>query len=419
MRFAYSLLFYLATPFVLLYFALRGRKDKRYLQRWSERFGFLPGALKKRGILVHAASVGEVNASRELVASLLRHHPGLPVTVSTLTPTGSAQVRRVLGDSVGHCFIPLDLPGAVNRFLDRLEPRLVIIIETEIWPNLYHGAHCREIPLMLANARLSKRSLKRYRVAAEFIARALRRVAWVGAQSADDHRRLVECGADADAVRMTGNLKFDMDVPGNLGERASSVRAHWGARRKVLVAGSTHEEDEAVVIPAFVELLQKMPDALLVLAPRHPERFSRVAQSALDSGLRTELYSQGEACSPQAQCFVIDTVGELMTYYACGDIAYVGGGIGEQGGHNALEPAALGIPVLFGPNMANARDIADRLLSCNAAQEVSNSREFSEVVRRVLSDENLRNRMGQAGRELVISNKGALKATLSAVRNFV
>jgi 3-deoxy-D-manno-octulosonic-acid transferase len=165
--------------------------------------------------------------------------------------------------------------------------------------------------------------------------------------------------------------------------------------------------------------LQKIPDALLVLAPRHPERFTRVAQSARDYGLRTELYSQGEACSPQAQCFVIDTVGELMTYYACGDVAYVGGGIGDQGGHNALEPAALGIPVLFGPDMDNARDIADRLLSCNAAQEISNAREFSETVKSVLSDENLRARMGRAGRELVASNRGALEATLSAVQNFI
>jgi 3-deoxy-D-manno-octulosonic-acid transferase len=419
MRAAYSLLLYLATPFVLLYFTLRGQKDSRYLQRWSERFGFLPGGLKKRGILVHAASLGEVNASRELIASLLRHHPDLPVTVSTLTPTGSAQVRRVLGDTVSHCFVPLDLPGAVSRFLNHLEPRLIIIIETEIWPNFYHGAHNREIPLMMANARLSERSLKRYRVAAEFIARALNQVAWIGAQSADDHRRLVECGADADAVRMTGNLKFDLEVQDNLVERGLSLRAQWGAARKVLVAGSTHEEDEAIVMPAFLDLLQEIPDALLVLAPRHPERFTRVAQSAREYGLRTELYSQGEACSPQAQCFVIDTVGELMTYYACGDVAYVGGGIGDQGGHNALEPAALGIPVLFGPDMDNARDIADRLLSCNAAQEISNVREFSETVKSVLSDENLRARMGRAGRELVASNRGALEATLSAVQNFI
>ena len=419
MRAAYSLLFYLATPFVLLYFAVRGWKDRRYLQRWPERFGFLPGGLKKQGILVHAASVGEVNAARELIASLLRQHPDLPVTVSTLTPTGSAQVRRALGDSVGHCFIPLDLPGAVKRFLNHIEPRLIIIVETEIWPNLYHSAHGRGIPLAMANARLSERSLKHYRVAAEFVARALHRVAWIGAQSADDHRRLVECGADANSVRMTGNLKFDLDVPHSLLERGSSLRANWGAARKVLVAGSTHEADEAVVIPAFVDLLQEIPDALLVLAPRHPERFDRVAQSALDAGLKTELYSEGEACSPLAQCFVIDTVGELMTYYACGDAAYVGGGIGDQGGHNALEPAALSVPVLFGPNMANARDIADQLLACGAAEQVEDVGSFSAAAQRILGDGGLRKSMGQAGRALVTANKGALNATLVAVRNLL
>ena len=419
MRAAYSLLLYLATPFVLLYFTVRGRKDKRYLQRWSERFGFLPGALKKQGILVHAASVGEVNASRQLIASLLQHHPDLPVTVSTLTPTGSAQVRRALGDSVGHCFIPLDLPGAVKRFLNRLEPRLIIIVETEIWPNLYRGAHGRGIPMLMVNARLSERSLKRYRLAAEFVARALNRVAWIGAQSADDHRRLVECGADADAVRMTGNLKFDLDVPDSLKERGTALRTGWGAARKVVVAGSTHEEDEAVVIPAFLNLLQKMPHALLVLAPRHPERFTKAAQSAHEAGLKTELYSQGEACSSQAQCFVIDAVGELLTYYACGDVAYVGGGMGEQGGHNALEPAALGIPVLFGPNMANARDIANLLLACGAAEEIGDAGSLSAAAQRILGDNALRESMGRAGRALVTANKGALGATLTAVRNLL
>jgi 3-deoxy-D-manno-octulosonic-acid transferase len=419
MRAAYSLLLYLATPFVLLYFAVRGLKDRRYLERWSERFGFVPEGAKKRGILVHAASVGEVNACRELIASLLRHHPDLPVTVSTLTPTGSAQVRSVLRDSVGHCFIPLDLPGAVGRFLKRIDPVIVIVVETEIWPNLYHAAQSRNIPLMMVNARLSERSLRRYRVAGEFVAATLNRVAWIGAQSADDHRRLVECGADADAVRMTGNLKFDLDVPRSLVERSSSLRANWGAERKVLVAGSTHKEDEAVVIPAFLELLQDIPDALLVLAPRHPERFARVAQSTIDAGLKTESYSQGEACSSQAQCFVIDTVGELMTYYACGDAAYVGGGMGDAGGHNALEPAALGMPVLFGPNMANARDIADQLLACRAAEQVGDVRSFTAAARRILGDDRLRERMGRAGRALVTANKGALETTLVAVRRLL
>jgi 3-deoxy-D-manno-octulosonic-acid transferase len=419
MRAAYSLLFYLAMPFVLLYFLVRGWKDEGYRERWSERFGFVPGHLRPRGILVHAASVGEVNAAREFIASLLRHQPALPVTVSTLTPTGSAQVRRALGDSVGHCFIPFDLPGAVNRFLTRLDPVLVIIIETEIWPNLYHGAGDREIPLLMANARLSEKSLKRYRTTGEFVAQTLNRVAWIGAQSADDHRRIIECGADADNVRMTGNLKFDLDVPNGLVERGLSLRAAWGASRKVLVAGSTHEEDEAVVIPAFLELLQELPDALLVLAPRHPERFARVAQAAFDAGLKTESYSQGKACSRQAQCFVIDTVGELLTYYACADVAYVGGGMGEQGGHNALEPAALGIPVVFGPNMANAREITRQLLACQAAREVGNIQDLFDTVLQILGDNALHERMGRAGRALVAANKGALDTTLAAVKSLL
>lgn len=420
MRVLYSALMYLATPFVLAYFATRGIRNRAYLERWAERFGFLPDGLQPGGILIHAASVGEVNAARELVASLLQAYPQLPFTVSTLTPTGSDQVRRVLGESVGHCFIPLDLPGAVKRFLKGIDPRLVIIIETEIWPNLYDAASRREIPLIMANARLSDRSVARYRTASEFIARTLNRVAWIGAQSADDQRRLVECGADADAVHTTGNLKFDLEVPASLARRAAVLRARWGASRRVVVAGSTHEEDEAVVIPAFCELLEDVPDALLILVPRHPERFGRATQSVVNTGLVTELHSRvGEACSGDAQCFVIDAVGELMSYYACADVAYVGGGMGAQGGHNALEPAALGIPVLFGPNMANAREITGQLLDCEAAEEVAGTQDFVTFARQILSDESLRERMGRAGKSLVASNRGALKATLAAVRRLL
>ena len=419
MRFFYSFLIVLCTPFVLLYFAVRGLRDSSYLGRWSERFGLNSALDQRGGIWVHAASVGEFNAASPLIRALLKTYPEIPLTVTTLTPTGSERVKRDLGDKVAHSYIPIDLPGSVSRFLKRLQPRMIIVMETEIWPNLYLQAQRLNIPLLMANARLSKRSVERFQRFPGFVGEVLQTVAWVGAQSDADAERLASCGTKLQRIDMTGNLKFDLSVPASLEEQAVALRLRWGQERSVLVAGSTHEADENVVIPAFVELLKSVPDALLILVPRYPERFTRATQLAKAAGLRTELRSEGEVCSTQAQCFVIDSIGELMNYYACADVAFVGGSFGEQGGHNALEPAALGKPVLLGPNMENAKEIAEQLLQCNAAQRVTNQQDFRQEAEKILSDGILRDSMGQAGRGLVEKNKGALDLTLSAIKKLL
>jgi len=415
MRFLYSTLISLSTPLVLSYFAIRGLRDRDYLGRWNERFGFIADDHPKGGILVHAASVGEFNAANPLIKRLLKTFPDIPLTVTTLTPTGSERVSRVLGDKVFHSYIPIDTPGAVRRFLKRLQPRLIIVMETEIWPNLYLQSQAQDIPLLMANARLSKRSVKRFQRMPGFVADVLQTVNWIGAQSKADAERLIYCGAKPQHVDMTGNIKFDLAVPASLEERAEALRLRWGRQRPVLVAGSTHEADENVILPAFVSLLSTLPDALLILVPRYPERFTRATQLARAAGLQTELRSQGEACSKQAQCFVIDSIGELMSYYACADLAFVGGSFGDQGGHNPLEPAALGKPVLLGPNMENAKEIAAQLLQDNAARRVNNQSTVQEAAQEILSDGVLRDRMGQAGRELIEKNKGALDLTLKAL----
>ena len=419
MRFFYSFLIVLSTPFVLLYFAIRGLRDRAYLSRWHERFGFVPVSDQRGGIWVHAASVGEFNAASPLIRALLQSCPEIPLTVTTLTPTGSERVIRDLGGKVAHYYVPIDLAGAVRRFLKRLQPRMIIVMETEIWPNLYLQSGHLNIPLLMANARLSKRSVNRFGHLPRFVGEVLQTVVWIGAQSAADADRLTECGANPQRIEMTGNLKFDLSVPASLEERATALRLRWGRERPVLVAGSTHEADENVVIPAFVALLETLPEALLILVPRYPERFSRTTQLARAAGLQTELRSQGESCSRQAQCFIIDTIGELMSYYACADVAYVGGSMGEQGGHNALEPVALGKPVLMGPNMENAQEIADQLLKCNAARRVTNQQDFIQAAEEILRDGVLRDSMGQAGRALLDKNKGALDLTLKAVERLL
>jgi 3-deoxy-D-manno-octulosonic-acid transferase len=419
MRSVYSFLILVSTPFVLLYFAIRGFRNRAYLARWSERFGFLPVSGKPGGIWVHAASVGEFNAASPLIKALSKKYPELTLTVTSLTPTGSDRVQNELGETVLHSYIPIDVPGAVSRFLERLQPSVIVIMETEIWPNLYLEAQRRNTPILMANARLSERSMHRYQAVSGFISEVLQNVAWIGAQSDEDAGRLISCGADPQRVDMAGNLKFDLNIPASLVEKGTALRNRWDKDRPVLVAGSTHEADENVIIPAFTSLLESLPDALLILAPRYPERFTRAAQSARAAGLRTELHSQSGVCSTQAQCFVIDSIGELLTYYACADVTFVGGSFGEQGGHNALEPAALGKPVLLGPNMVNAKEVSSQLIQCGAAMRVTDQHDFRRLTEEILTDGNLRHRMGLAGKRLVEKNRGALNLTLDAVRKYL
>jgi len=415
MRILYSMLVAFSTPFVLLYFAVRGLRDRTYLERWGERFGFVQPGEKAGGILLHAASVGEYNAASPLIKALLKRYPDLPLIVTTQTPTGSERVSRDLGAKVFHAYIPLDLPAAVSRFLSRTKPQLIVVMETEIWPNLYLEAHRRDIPLLIANARLSATSVKRYQRVSGLARKILQPVTWIGAQSTEDAERMIRCGTRPQHTAMTGNLKFDLQVPASLLEQAEALRSRWNPARPVLVAGSTHEADENVILPAFTGLLESMPDALLILVPRRPERFARTAQAARAAGLRVEMYSEGETCTELAQCFVINAMGKLMAYYACADATFVGGSMGEQGGHNTLEPAALGKPVMVGPNTANAKEIVDELIDCGAAVRISNLQGFQASAEALLGDRLLRDRMGQAGLALIEKNKGALDLTLDTI----
>lgn len=419
MRKLYSLFIYLATPLVLFYFLYRSLRDRNYLKRWPERFGFFNALPSAGSIVVHAASMGEVNAASSLVTALLKRYPGVPLCLSTLTPTGSMRVRELFADTVSHVYVPLDLPGAVSRFYARVQPRLLIILETEIWPNLYHEARARNIPVMMVNARISEKSVGNYRRFRRLTAATLNDVTHIAAQSGRDAARLVEIGADEKRVTVTGNLKFDVRLPPSLIEQGESIRLAWGTNRPVLLAGSTHEDDEGPVIEAFCRLLATFSSALLVLAPRHPERFGRTAQLARAAGLRVALRSEGASCSHDTQCFVIDTMGELLRYYAACDVAFVGGSLGGTGGHNVLEPAALSKPVLVGPNTFNFKDITQQLIDCEGALRIRDAAELERAVSRLFSAPELRDRMGRAGHGLVQSGQGALNRTLEMIDGLV
>ena len=419
MRWLYTLLLYLAMPLVLLHFLWRGLRDSAWLKRWPERFGFFDPPEETAGIVVHAASVGEVNVASSLVKSLSRRFPDLPVCLTTFTPTGSVRVRDLFRDEVFHIYAPLDLPGAVKRFYNRVQPGLLIIMETEIWPNLYFEAASRGIPIMLANARISEHSFGAYRRLGRLTATALNQASRIAAKSQVDAQRLIEIGADRRRIEVTGNLKFDVTLPPSLLEQGETIRMAWGADRLVLLAGSTHEGDEGPVLKAFSRLLDRFPRALLVLVPRHPERFTRVAQAARAAGLMVSLRSEGLSCPSSTQCFVIDAMGELLQFYAACDVAFVGGSLHRTGGHNVLEPAALSKPVLVGPHTFNFEDITEQLVTAEAAIRVSDAGDLEEATARLFSSPDLRDQMGLAGLELVKSGQGALKRTLDIVQDLV
>ncbi len=413
MRRLYTVLLYVLLPLLLLHLALRGLRNGGYLARWGERFGRFAPPPRRGGIVVHAASMGEVNAAAALIRALAARHPDLPLCVTTFTPTGSDRVRELFGDAAFHVYAPLDLPGAVRRFLDRVGPRLLVIMETEIWPNLYHQAAARGVPLMIANARISARSFGRYRRLRALTAEALGRASRIAAQSEGDAERLRVLGAPPKRLTVSGNLKFDFAPPPGLDDEGRSLRRAWGAQRPVLVAGSTHEREEAEVLAAFRTLRADWPDALLVLVPRHPERFARAAQAARAAGLEVALRSTGVAGAAASACLVVDAMGELLRFYAAGDVAFVGGSLEPVGGHNLLEPAALGRPVLVGPYTANFADITALLLDAGAVRRVADGAELAAAAAELFGDAALRERMGAAGRELVRSGQGALERTLA------
>ncbi|HUA23982.1 MAG TPA: lipid IV(A) 3-deoxy-D-manno-octulosonic acid transferase [Steroidobacteraceae bacterium] len=416
MRLLYLVAVYLAAPVISLMLAARGLRDRSYWRNFGQRFGF--GApLPQPTIWVHAVSVGEVQAAAALVIALRGRYPGVPVLVTTFTPTGAARARALFREVAEVRFLPFDLPGSVCRFLDRTRPRLAVIMETELWPNLYRQCRRRRIPLIIASARLSRRSIDRYRrLGALFKETVSAGGVVVAAQGEGDAERFRALGAAAERTHVTGNLKFDLTLPPDIGERGRALREQYAPSRAVWVAGSTHggmEEDAVLAAQGHVAATHS--STLLVLAPRHPNRFDEVAAWLGRQGIAFARRSQPSAtAAAEASCGVLllDTLGELLYFYAAADVAFVGGSLAPIGGHNLLEPAALGLPILTGPNNSNSEDVARLLLECGAAKIVRDGAELGSQVAGLLSDQALRMEMGERGRAAVERNRGALEKLL-------
>ena len=413
-RWCYSALFYILLPLILLRLWWRGRLAPAYRQRIGERFGCYRQPLQPDGIWVHAVSVGETIAAAPLVRALLERYPQLPVTITTMTPTGSERVRALFGDSVQHVYAPYDLPDVVARCLRRIRPRLAIVIETELWPNTIHGCAARGIPVLLANARLSERSARGYRRLRALTAPMLRELALVAAQNAADGARFTALGLPPEKLLVSGSIKFDIAIDEVLRERALATRRQWQAQ-PVWIAASTHAGEDEIVLAAHRRLRERHPRALLILVPRHPERFDAVAALIDSAGFAYRRRARGETPAPDTAVLLGDTMGELLFLYGCADIALVGGSLIDRGGHNTLEPAAWGLPVIAGPSSFNFREIAALLENAQALTVVADAQALADELLRLADDETLRSERGAAAQRIVAENRGALEKLLAAV----
>lgn len=417
MRPIYTGLLYLMLPLALLRLYWRGRRDIGHRQRWRERLGFVP-TLSPDGLWVHAVSVGETRAALPLIRALLDRYPNLPLLVTTTTLTGSRQVREALGERVHHVYAPYDLPGAARRFLRRVRPRLAVIMETELWPNLLRQCATTGIPVLLANARLSERSARGYGRIRGLTAAMLRDVTLIAAQADADAARFRALGASW--VEVAGNLKYDLALPAELPEQGRRLRRDvLGEQRPVWIAASTHAGEDEPILDAFARLRARWPALLLLLVPRHPERFDSVAALCRQRGFSVTRRGGGNACTPDTAVFLGDSMGELLLFYAAADLTFVGGSLVATGGHNVLEPALLGLPVLFGPHMFNFTEAGERLLKAEAAWRVADAGGLAAAVDRLLADPELRQVAGQRGRAVVERHRGALAALLNFVERLL
>ena len=409
-----SAVLYLLLPITVYHLVWRGFRVREYFKRWDERYASYPESGGQPRVWLHAVSVGEVNAAAPVVNALRELRPDIRWIITTITPTGSQRVRALWGDAVDHVYLPYDVPGSVNRFLAHFRPSLALILETELWPNMLFGCRDRGIPVYILNARLSARSLKGYRVLKALVSRALRTVTCVAAQSADDAARFIELGARPEQVRALGNLKFEIHPPDPTAV-LEGFHQHVPDTRPVWIAASTHEGEEQAVVDIHRRLLERHPDALLLWAPRHPERFAKVEAVAREQGWRVATRKAQQWPEPGTQVFVLNTLGELMAFYACARVAFVGGSLQPIGGHNLLEPAAMGVAAITGPHLHNFAEISRRMDEAGALRICADAQAVGATVEQLLENDVERERMIEAGRALVANGRGALERTLELI----
>lgn len=418
-RHCYTLLFSLALPFIFLRLLLRSYRLPAYRQRLAERLGFVTRATQP-SIWIHTVSVGETLAAIPLIHALLAAFPEYRIWVTTTTPTGSEQVQLKLGTQVSHSYLPYDLPHCIRRFLDRSQATLCILLETEVWPNLLYTCQQQRVPTLLANARLSEKSMRGYQRLGILATDLFTLFTQIAAQNVLDAEHYKMLGMPPEKITVTGSIKFDYRPPPDIAQQGHTLRQSWQAdQRPVWIAASTRDGEAPLIIAAHQQLLAQYPDLLLVIAPRHPERFDSVFAYCQQQGLQTHRKSSATPVTPETQVIVADTLGELLRLYATADIAYVGGSLVPVGGHNLLEPAILGKPILTGPSLRNFKVISGWLQDAGALIIVHSPDHLAQQIKALLTDTNARQQMGEHAKQVIAKNVGAVDRQMTVIRNIM
>ncbi|MDF1684960.1 MAG: lipid IV(A) 3-deoxy-D-manno-octulosonic acid transferase [Legionellaceae bacterium] len=417
MRYLYTFLFYLALPFIWVRLQKKGRKNAAYTKRLGERFSWGPIVSPKVDVWVHAVSLGEVVAAKTLVEQLLAEHQR--VLITTMTPTGSEQVLRQFGQRVSHQYVPYDFPWALRRFFTVTQPRVGIIMETELWPNMIAEARLHGVTLFLANARISDDAFKTYQHAKYFFKPFLAQFTGILAQSAHDAKRFCALGAPSDHVRIMGNMKSDLEISKHGFDALSVFKHAWGEARPVVILGSTHEGEEQQIFSVFRALQQAVPEVVLLVAPRHPERFESVYQLACAHGFKTSRRSQQASIQHNTEVVVLDCLGELLGFYALSDYAFVGGSFVPVGGHNVLEPMALSVPVFCGMFMQNSKSLCEELLRVRAMQQVESAAQLVKNMRALHHDLDARAAQIKRATDALKASQGAVARHIEVIRPYL
>jgi 3-deoxy-D-manno-octulosonic-acid transferase len=417
MRYLYIALMTLALPFLLIRLYFRGQKSPKYRKNWAERLGFMPFKAKNC-IWIHAVSLGETIAAVPLIKQLLAQYPDREIVVTSTTPTGRDRVKSALGDTVKYGYIPFDLPFLWNVFFFRIKPIVMITMETELWPNLFFYCAQKKIPVLVANARLSERSMEKYQIVKSLTREMLGCITQVLAQTPEDKERFVSLGLDPARCQVVGNVKFDLSPNEGLAEKFLSLRKSFEGRLVWIIA-STHSGEEKVLFQVYKHIKVRLPNLLLVCAPRHPERFSEVEGLAQEEGLHLITRTSGAGVTEDVDVLLINTMGELLYYYGAADIAFVGGSLVPVGGHNLLEPAVLGLPILTGPHVENFVAVTAMLVQAEAVIQIDDGLELETVLLKLAKDPARRAKMGKNGQAVVAKNRGATERHLKVISYYL
>lgn len=421
MRLIYSLLLLLALPAIFFRLWLRGAQVPGYRKRWGERLGlFNKPSFDKPVIWVHTVSVGEFIAARPMLDKLLQLETHALV-ITTTTPTGSDRVQAAYGHKVFHVYAPYDFPLCLSLFLEKTQPCLAIFLETELWPNILHSCYKRHIPTLLANARLSQKSLEGYQRIRSLSQPMMRKLTQAAIQNTTDADRFMRLGLPSDKAEVIGSIKFDININETLAERAAALKQQISAKGTcdVWIAASTHRGEDEIILEAFNQLRSHNPNARLILVPRHPDRFDSVNSLCLNQGFHTLRRSlvQDNIGHIQFDILLGDTMGELMLLFGCADVAFVGGSLVKNGGHNTIEPAVWGLPIISGPSQFNFAEVSQLLMEAHALIIINSAKSLATQLIELLGDSDKAQRMGAAAKEVAHQNQGALKRLLGIIHD--